>query len=147
MSVMMKNIAKMKEGVRAKSISIDSNDSNITLGINEKSYKAVKKYLTKSEGHGFVLDDAVVNDVDEQALTISRPHLLMGTRKLSDLSPAAKAVYASILPQSNGPSTAIDVNTSSPLSLTTIALDGNAEPKGDDFDRVAFQMRLNPKKK
>ena len=150
MSAMMKTINKMKEGVKAKSITASS-DGNITFGINEKSYKAVKKYLTKGEGHGLVLQDAMVDANDKvEALSVPRPHLLMGARKLSELSPAAKSLYSSILPpksSSNNPSSIIDVNTSSPLSLTTIALDGNAQPKGDDFDRVAFQMRLNPKKK
>ena len=146
MSAMMKTLAKLKEGVKAKSVST-STDSSLTLGINEKSYKAVKKYLTKGEGHGLVLNDAMADTGDKSALTLPRPHLLMGARKLSDLSPAAKSLYKSILPKSNGSSPAIDVNASTPLSLTTIALDGNAEPKGDDFDRIALQMRLNPKKK
>lgn len=146
MAGMMKTLAKMKEGVKAKSIST-STSGDITFGVNEKSYKAVKKYLTKGEGHGVVLSDAIADAKDGEVLTLPRPYLLMGARKLSDLSPAAKSVYKDILPKSNGSSLAIDVNTSSPLSLTTIALDGNSEPKGDDFDCVAFQMRLNPKKK
>ncbi|KAL3800573.1 hypothetical protein ACHAWO_009817 [Cyclotella atomus] len=147
MSGMMRTLAKMKEGVKARSISTSSTDGNITFGVNEKSYKAVKKYLTKGEGHGLVLSDAITDAKDGEVLTLPHPHLLMGARNLSDLSPAAKSVYKDILPKSNGSSLAIDVNTSSPLSLTTIALDGNSEPKGDDFDRVVFQMRLNPKKK
>jgi hypothetical protein len=148
MSAMMKTMAKMKEGVKAKSISYNTNGT-VSFGINEKSYKAVKKYLTKGEGHSSVLDDAMMNnDADNDVLTIPRPHLLLGARKLSDLCPAAKALYGHILPASaNGNSPVIDVNAASPLSLTTIALDGNTEPKGDDYDRVAYQIKLNPKKK
>lgn len=148
MSAMMKMAAKIEEGVKAKHVTNLSND--LTFGINEKSYKAVKKYLTKGEGHGLVLDDAVIDATDNEdgeMVTIPHPHLIMGKRSLTELSPASESIFKSILPQTNGSSLAIDVNTSSPLSLTTIALDGNTEPKGDDFDRVAFQMRLNPKKK
>ncbi|KAL3786864.1 hypothetical protein HJC23_013785 [Cyclotella cryptica] len=159
MAAMMKALSRMKEGVKAKAVEIKhTSGNNVSFQINEKAYKAVKKYLTKGEGHGAVLEDALAidgskNDGDAEAtLTIPRPHLLMGARKLFELSPAAKAVYATILPEesSNGSShsPAIDQdNTTSPLSITTIALDGNSCPKGDDFDRVAFQMRLNPKKK
>ncbi|KAL7537148.1 hypothetical protein ACHAXR_007628 [Thalassiosira sp. AJA248-18] len=157
MVAMMKAMDKLKKGVQAKSIGGycdgDNGGTNVTLKKDDgDAYKAVKRYLNKGEGHEAVLADALVknstkND-DDDVIVIPRPHLVMGARKISDLNPAAKSTLASILPAHDATSNAIDdTTTSSPLSLTTIAMDGNSQPKGDDYDRVAFQMRLNSKKK
>lgn len=173
MAAMMKAMQKVKAGTLAKSIG----NFNGTIGTNvilkkenDKSYKAVKKYLTKgaAEGCGGVLNEALVVDgkeinenEDEEnnntVVVIPRPHLLMGARKLSEINPAAKCTFQSILPKNNkddddnnnnNNSPVIDQdNSTSSISLTTIALDGNSRPKGDDYDRVAFQLRLNSKKK
>lgn len=156
MAVMMKAMAKVKKGVLAKSIGGygEENGTNVTLIKDESDpYKAVKRYLNKGEGHGAVLEDAMINE-DEEAddvLTILRPHLILGARKISELNAAAKATFGDILPPDladEDSSPVIDQSDSnSPLTLTTINMDGNSAPKGDDYDRVAFQMRLNSKKK
>mmetsp|Transcript_2605 Transcript_2605/g.5600 ORF Transcript_2605/g.5600 Transcript_2605/m.5600 type:complete len:909 (+) Transcript_2605:94-2820(+) len=161
MAQMMKAMAKVKKGVQARSVGgYSDSGTNVTLKKDDgDAYKAVKRYLNKGEGHGIVLEDALTVVKSKKngkanahdVIVISRPHLVMGARKTSDLNAAAKSTFASILSDndnSDDSSPIIDqTNATSPLCLTTIAMDGNSQPKGDDYDRVAFQMRLNSKKK
>ena len=174
MMEMMKAMARLKKGVQARSIGGLNGrvGANVILKReDDASYKAVRRHLSKGMGHGVVLQDALVldgkmhndNDDDgdeEDVIVLPRPHLLMGARSTNDLSPAARAAFESLLPKGSGKggkksskksaptSSIIDQEQSTaPLSLTTIAMDGNTSPKGDDYDRVAFQMRLNSKKK
>ena len=171
MEVMMKNMARLQKGVLVRTINGttptgDYYGTNVTLKKDDgDSYKAMKRYLNKGEGIGSVLRYALVtndggkssNDDDEDnVIVIERPHLLMGTRKLSDLNPAAKSTFHELLPststQDDSPSlidvVSNDITTNSSISLTTIALDGNSQqPKLDDYDRVVYQMKLNSKKK
>jgi len=151
---MMRAMAKVKKGVLARSVG-DYGETNVTLKKDDATaYKAVKRYLNKGEGHGAVLEDAlVISQTKGDDIVIPRPHLVMGIRRTSDLNAAAKSKFSSILPDEdenadNGNFSAIDqTNTTSPVSITTIAMDGSSQPKGDDYDRVAFQMKLNSKKK
>ena len=157
MAAMMKAMDKVKKGVLAKSIGgfDEQAGTNVTLKKNDgDSYKAMKRYLNKGEGHGAVLEDALVDSsTTDDVIVIPRPHLVMGARKISELNPAAKSKLASILPDDDdsiASSPVIDQeanNTTELVSLTTIAMDGNSSPKGDDYDRVAYQMRLHSKKK
>ena len=169
MEVMMKNMARLQKGVLVRTVQGTPTDdyygTNVTLKKDDgDSYKAMKRYLNKGEGIGSVLRYALVtndggkssNDDEDNVIVIERPHLLMGTRKLSDLNPAAKSTFHELLPststQVDSPSlidvVSNDITTNSSISLTTIALDGNSQqPKLDDYDRVVYQMKLNSKKK
>ncbi|KAL9183368.1 hypothetical protein ACHAXT_005155 [Thalassiosira profunda] len=153
MAAMMKKMETIKKGVLARSVGgYGEEGADVALKREDgDAYKAVKRYLTKGEGHGTVLEAALLADGKANGgnvVTIPRPHLAMGARKIADLNPAAQSAFAAILPEKDETSPAIDqANSTGPISMTTIALDGNATPKGDDFDRVAFQLRLNSKKK
>jgi len=155
MAATMKAMAKVKKGCLARSVG-GYGATDVRLRRDDGgAYKAVKRYLNKGEGHGAVLEDALVleDGGDDAVIVLPRPHLLMGARKTSHLNAAAKSKLASILPDEEDESSPVvaidqaDVNTKSPVSVTTIAMDGSAQPKGDDYDRVAYQMRLNSKKK
>ena len=160
MVAMMRKMAKVKMGVVARSVGgYSENGTDVVLKRDDgDAYKAVKRYLAKGEGFGAVLDDALVvnsardDDDDGGLIVIPRPHLMMGARQTKELNPAARAAFASILPdEEDGPksdSPAIDTDDAdSPLSAATIAMDGGSSPRGDDFDRVAFRVRLSSKKK
>ena len=100
MVAMMKAMDKVKKGVQAKSIGgfDEQAGTNVTLKKNDgDSYKAMKRYLNKGEGHGAVLEDALVDSTTkDDMIVIPRPHLVMGARKTSELNPAAKSKLASI---------------------------------------------------
>ena len=175
MAVMMKQMVKMKKGCLAKNVtqssSSSSSEGNIILKRDDVSaYKAIKRYLNKGEGYDAVLTDAMVtnnnnnngkkkkkNDSEEgSSIVIPRPHLIMGTRRTSDFNPAAKSTYATYYSpsSSNNNSTSPQLiaeedgaTNTTPLSLTTIAMDGNATPNNDDYDRVALSIKLSTKKK
>ena len=162
MATMMRHMDRMKQGSRVRSVEClgkggDNGGVDLLLKRDDDAaQKAVRKYLTKGHGHGTVMDNAVC-DVDEDSLiVIPRPHLVMGCRRFAELSPATRERYRSLIPDaaSDGNDDAatamIDketITSASPLALTVIAMDGNASPKGDDFDRIAFKMRLHHKKK
>jgi hypothetical protein len=174
MAGLMKALAKKKRGVLAKSITGGSSSGvsglNVILKKNDgDAYKSVKRYLNNGEGYGNVLKDAMIfnskEKEEEDVLIIPRPHLLMGARRINELNPAAKSMLASLLPDednnsnNNNATPAIDQDDiTKSISLTTISLDGNSssssssslssqQPKGDDYDRVAYQMKLHSKKK
>ena len=151
-------MAKLRKGSFARSVGGygGGGGANVALRKDDAgAYKAVKRYLNKGEGQGAVLADALVDDRNGEGegpvIVIPRPHLVMGARRTSDLNPAARKALASVLPAGDddrdADSLAIKPNATSPLSVATIAMDGASRPKGDDYDRVAFQMRLNSKKK
>ncbi|KAL3765629.1 hypothetical protein ACHAWU_002659 [Discostella pseudostelligera] len=173
MAGLMRALAKKKRGVLAKSLT-GSVGLNVTLKKNDgDAYKSVKRYLNNGEGYGNVLKDAMISNADEKkkegeeedVVIIPRPHLLMGARRINELNPAAKSMLASLLPDedsnnnnnNNNATPAIDQDDiTKSISLTTISLDGNSssssslssqQPKGDDYDRVAYQMKLHSKKK
>ncbi|KAL7465165.1 hypothetical protein ACHAXS_005493 [Conticribra weissflogii] len=122
---------------------------------DDASYKAVKKYLSTGSGKGAVLRRSLLEDARDlrstnAAIVLPRPHLLLGARSEDDLSSAARAALGPLLASrqtSASASCAIERDPDACLSVVTIALDGGAAPKGDDFDRVAFRMKLSSKKK
>lgn len=165
MAAMMRAMAKKKRGVLAKSLLGGAANNGVPLRTNDgDAYKSVKRYLNKGEGVGSVLKYALIDNTEDlkendDVVLIPRPHLIMGARRTSELNVAAKSMLASLLPDSsssnnnNNNAVVIDQDDATKsISLTTIALDGNSssslsQPKGDDFDRVAYQMKLHSKKK
>lgn len=168
MAVMMKQMVKMKKGCLAKNVTQSSSEGNVILKRDDVSaYKAIKRYLNKGEGYDAVLTDAMVTNNNDNngkkkkkkdseegsSIVIPRPHLIMGTRRTSDFNPAAKSTYATYYsPSSNSTSPQLiaeedGATNTKPLSLTTIAMDGNATPNNDDYDRVALSIKLSTKKK
>ena len=166
MAAMMKAMAKKKRGVLATSLSSGGGGggsccgtNNVILKTNDgDAYKSVKRYLNKGEGVGSVLTDAMVmidttKELQEEnnVLIIPRPHMILGARRMDELNPAAKSMLASLLPDNNNnntTTTAIDQDdTTKSISLTTISLNGSSSSSGDDYDRVAYQMKLHSKKK
>ncbi|KAL7524980.1 hypothetical protein ACHAWF_001158 [Thalassiosira exigua] len=162
MAAMMKAREKVQKGSVVRSVGGSKSGGgcgDVRLKKDDgAAYKAVKRYLTKGGGTGAVLDDALVDGTgkggeEEGSIVIPSPRLLLGARRFSDLNPAAKSAYASSLPalvdESPSPSPANDreEDPSSSLTLTTINMDGNSAAKGDDYDRVAYRLRLHSKKK
>jgi len=169
MIVMMRAMEKLQKGVLARTVTNSTSGdyydgTNVTLKKDDTaSYKAIKKYLNNGEGYGNVLDNAMITnksngkksnngDSDiEEVIIIPRPHLLLGLRNVTNMNDAAKSTFASILPTTNSNNTNNNVidqddNTNS-IALTTISLDGATTPNNDDYDRVAYSMRLSSKKK
>jgi len=160
MIVMMRAMEKLQKGVLARTVTSPNPDyygTNVTLKKDDTaSYKAIKKYLNNGEGYGNVLDNAMITNKsnahsDSEVIIIPRPHLLLGLRKVTNMNDAAKSTFASILPTNNSNNTNNNVidqdyNTNS-IALTTISLDGATTPNNDDYDRVAYSMRLSSKKK
>jgi len=169
MVAMMRAMDRAKRGTLVRSVGglfDDGGDHGADVALRRddaESYKAVRRYLNKGGGCGAVLDAALVTSKkkkeeegeEEDVIVIPRPHLVMGARRTSELNPAARSAFASLLPKDDdkaATSLAIerdddDDDPSSAISLTTINMDGNAAPKGDDYDRVAYRMRLNSRKK
>ncbi len=169
MAAMVRAMAKKKRGVLAKSLHLGgvANYNGVPLKTNDgDAYKSVKRYLNKGEGVGNVLKYALIDNTkdlkenDDDVVLIPRPHLIMGARRTSELNATAKSMLASLLPDSSSSEDSNNYNAAvidqddatKSISLTTIALDGNSssslsQPKGDDFDRVAYQMKLHSKKK
>jgi len=132
---------------------------------DDASYRAVKRYLAKGTGRGAVLRRSLLPDAKDarstaEAIVLPRPHLLLGARSLEDVSSAARAALGPLFAAAVAATADDDDATSrvidrefrdddpdSPVSLAVIALDGGATPKGDDFDRVAFRIKLSSKKK
>jgi hypothetical protein len=164
MAVLMKQMINMKKGSLVKTVASSGAGNVILKREDATAYKAVKRFLNKGEGHDGVLTDAMVNTTttktnntssDETRIVIPRPHLIMGTRHPSHFNAAAKHVYSKYTPTSSSSSSKQpqliaeedEATNTTPLSIKTIAMDGNSSPNGDDYDRVAISVKLNSKKK
>lgn len=138
---------------------------------DEASYKALRKLLSKGgeKGKGYynrVISSTVVTDSDSSSektednlITISSPHLLMGTRKISQLHPVTLNKYHHSTQdeinnnnkKGSAVASAIQPNVieeeAKGLTIRNQSLDGCSPPNGDDFDRVTVHVDLLPKKK
>ncbi|KAK1744076.1 hypothetical protein QTG54_005673 [Skeletonema marinoi] len=124
MAVMMKQMVKMKKGCLAKNVTANaiSNGGNIILKRDDSTaYKAVKRFLTKGEGHDDVLTNAMgssssTDDHNESATTIviPRPQLIMGTP------------YGKYTPKSSSSSQSNNNNNNSTTSPQLIAEEDGA---------------------
>lgn len=153
-------------------LSVGSVGTSLTLKRNnEAGYKALRKMLSNAGevGEGFyhqVLTTSLVdfiptttttttNDADNDTVTLTRPHLLLGARRLSAVRPQIRDRY----PYS--PEDLDDAETSKvsaairPVDHTLLSDKGvvlhngslSAEVQHDDYDRVDFRLDLLPKKK
>jgi hypothetical protein len=159
--------------------------ANLVVPINDdKVYKAVRRYLTKGVGYEALLPLLVVpsaerpidNDKQKQqqqqaqdltnsaeaVVMISKPHSLLGARRIVELHPSVRASYQ-LPPSSTSTATtsrissttststavAIDSVTTTDSAVPTLhdqALDGS-QPKGDTYDRICFHVPLHANKK
>lgn len=163
--------------VAAEGAAKDPNDNLFALGTvggsksdlvvkrnDEGAYKALRKLLSKGEkGEGYY-DRAIsasiattMEDTDSVA-SIVRPHLLLGARRISQLHPHTLAHYPHspedlkpINKKASLVSAAIqqfdDTSSQTGVAIRNQSLDGSSPPSGVDFDRVALQLDLMPKKK
>jgi len=167
-----KDEPSLKSGMLARSVVTSANNGgDLVLLRDDGIAKAIRRFLNKGEGHATVINDAImsfnasISDAKEKeggghAIVIPRPHLVLGARKVNELNDAACSAYASLLPlttskkgdkNKNKDEVVIDqdddIDEKLGLGLTTINMDGNTSPKNDDYDRVAYRLRLNSKKK
>jgi hypothetical protein len=119
---------------------------------DEASYKALRKLLTKSKGHGTVFDLSCcaigkkASDGDNEKVNIPSPQLLLGARRTSQLHQATSAKYTA------GKESNLAIDEDSPsgsdgLTIQNGNLDGTNNAQNDDFDRVTLNLKLLPNKK
>jgi hypothetical protein len=147
--------------------------ANLVVPANDdKLYKAVRRYLTKGVGYETLLPFLFVPTAErpmdhdkqqqdptnsaEAVVVLSKPHSLLGARRIAELHPSVRASYQ--LPPSTSTASrisststalAIDSVTTTDSAVPTLhdqALDGS-QPKGDTYDRVCFHLPLHANKK
>ena len=125
-----KVVQTIVKGARPTSVGCLNGGGNVILkGNNEVAYKAVKKLLKGSDGAvQKVMASALVSraDATKSDLEIKRPFNLLGARQCSHLHESVLANYS---------------RTDSSVIIKEQALDGT-EARGDDFDRVTFQIKM-----
>ena len=79
-------------------------------------------------------------------VTLEKPHLWMGLRRLQDAPAAVRAAYRT--DETSG-QTAIAEEVSPGVGVTVAngTLDGSSPCRNDDYDRVVLKVRLHPSKK
>mmetsp|Transcript_31009 Transcript_31009/g.92957 ORF Transcript_31009/g.92957 Transcript_31009/m.92957 type:complete len:866 (-) Transcript_31009:1961-4558(-) len=119
---------------------------------DDAAHKAVRRMLTKGEGHyDRVFSDALIDDPKEAgkdgAARIVRPHLLLGARRTAEVRPSALEKYAVSADSDSAAIAPEDESARSvAVSIRNSTLDGSG-PKGDDYDRVSFHLSVHKSKK
>jgi len=131
-------------GDELKIICVGKVSSDLKLVKSEKSYKAIKKMLKRGDEESFdrVFNESLADDDSGDTLIIPRPNLLMGARRISLLSDKIRSKYQCVEDSSH-----FEPLESHPVQIRNQTLDGEAVPRGNDFDRVALQIDLLPGKK
>ncbi|GKY97499.1 hypothetical protein MPSEU_000708100 [Mayamaea pseudoterrestris] len=117
-SILPRLVGKMKAGV--------------SLKISESSHKTLRKYLSNSRPYTALQTDTLCKASDKDSVTLESPFRWLGLRRLED----APRFY-------DKPSCGADETG---VELVNSTLDGS-DPKGDDFDRVVYKVRLQQGKK
>jgi len=143
---------------------VGESKADLSIKRNEAAYKAIRKLLSKGEKGGGYYDRALASSISTKSLkdgneivTISRPHLLLGARRLAQLHSNILSEYPhsadDLKPvdrKESAASAAIqqfdEISSETGIAIKNQSLDGSAA-SGTDFDRVALQLDLLPKKK
>ena len=118
--------------------------SKIALEPNEVSHKTLRKWLSKSKGYVDMQNDTLAKSDDPKAISIENPQQWLGLRRLEDAPEHLKNQHKT--DDSTSPAIAEDSSQDVGVVMVNGTLDGSA-PQGDDFDRVACQVRLTESKK
>jgi len=125
--------------------------AEVSFNKNEDSHKILRKYLSKDKSYEDLRKSSLCASKGGNATTLEKPHQWMGMRRLQDTPDFIKDNNPVVKASSNGvggATAAISEEASLEcVHVTNGTLDGVSAPKGDDFDRVVYKIRLANSKK
>jgi hypothetical protein len=117
----------------------------------ETAHKTLRKYLTKDKTYDELRSSALATSKSDDCVTIEKPHLWMGMRRVQDTPEYIKdnGIVPLVIDEDiKGATSALSEEASlDSVHITNGTLDGVSSPTGNDFDRVVYKVRLASSKK
>jgi len=149
----------MADGI-IKSKSVGSVPTTLYVRRDESSsasHRALRRLLTRSKGYEAVFRDTLSAGekeagVDNTAIVVPSPQLLLGSRNTKDLHPATACQYSLPTDTSEEPHAIQEEdadanNNSNVVSLRNGNLDGSTTSQNNDYDRVTLNFKVQSNKK